>query len=75
MEGWLTHYTSLLSTSLFSDLSMFSLGGFLHNSWGSIGKDKEPTHVVTIIGTSDQMVIGPKDINYKLNYDEPKKLL
>jgi hypothetical protein len=54
---------------------MFSLRGFLHNSWGSIGKDKEPTHVVTIIGTSDQMVIGPKDINYKLNYDEPKKLL
>jgi hypothetical protein len=32
-------------------------------------------HVITTISVSDQMVTGPKDINCRLDFDEPKKLV
>ena len=43
---------------------MFSLQGSFHSSYGSIGKCKEPTHVISTINVDYQIGIGPKDINY-----------
>jgi len=49
--------------------------GSLHGLCGFVGKGKEPTHIITTIDASDQMVTGSKEINCRLDFDKPKKLI
>jgi hypothetical protein len=53
----------------------FAPQGSLHGLCGSIGEGKKPTHVITTIDASDQMVTGPKEINCRLDSNKPKKLI
>jgi hypothetical protein len=53
----------------------FAPQGSLHGLCGSIGEGKEPTHVITTINASKQMVTSLKEINCKLDSNKPKKLI
>jgi hypothetical protein len=52
-----------------------ALQGPLHGSSGFVDEGKKPTHVITIINVSNQMVAIPKDIYNKLNSNKPDELI
>jgi hypothetical protein len=51
------------------------LQSLLHGFGGFIGEGKEPMCVITIIGANDQMVIGSKDVDCRLDFNKLKKLI
>jgi len=52
-----------------------ALQGPFHGSSGFVDEGKKPTHVITIINVSNQMVAIPKDIYNKLNSNKPDELI
>jgi hypothetical protein len=52
-----------------------ALQSLLHGFCGFIGEGKEPMCVITIIGANDQMVIGSKDVDCRLDFNKLKKLI
>jgi hypothetical protein len=40
-----------------------------------VGESKELTHIIVTISVRDYMVIGPKDINSRLDSNEPKEFV
>jgi hypothetical protein len=52
-----------------------ALKGSFHGSSGSVDEGKESMHVIITIGASDQIVTYLKNIDCRLDSDEPRKLI
>jgi hypothetical protein len=52
-----------------------ALKGSFHGSYWSVGEGKESMHIIITIGASDQIVTYLKDVDCRLDSDEPKKLI
>ena len=59
----------------FLDMFRLALKGSFHGSSWSVGEGKESMHIIITIGASDQIVTYLKDVDCRLDSDEPKKLI
>jgi hypothetical protein len=54
---------------------MLFIQSSLHGSHGSINEGEKPTYIIAIIDASNRMITISKDIDCRLDPDEPIKLI